>query len=109
MACSKFLALETASAGLHVGDNGGPDEVAPPVLDRGSSGDQAAFAFPGVDVAQDGTLRALADDRPHVIRRIVGRTYLNAGDSGLQLLQELVVDFLIHDGARAGRALLSLI
>ena len=92
----------------HVGNDGGPEEVAVAPLAR-SARDQPAFGLADLDVAPDGFAGTLADDRPHVVLRVLRRSDRDRLDLLPQLLQELVVDGRIDDGPRARRALLALV
>src|SRR5579862_7640743 len=100
-----FFLLELR-LGLDVGDHGGLNEVA----FAGSAfaaGDDTSVFLALLDVAEDGLHGAFVDDRAH--RGVLGDIAdLDLLDAGLQLREELVVNALVNDGARAGRALLSL-
>src|SRR5208337_2517778 len=72
-----------------------------------AAGDEASIFFADLDVAENIFHRAFVDNGSHVeVRR--GIADGNALGAGLQFFEELVVDALVDDGARAGRALLAL-
>ena len=102
------LFLKNLRAWRDVGDDRGRDEVSFSVLSA-AAGDQPALALADLDVVQDRTPCAVADHGAHIVRRIVRGAHLDARDPGLELFQELVVNLLVHDRARARRAFLPLI
>ena len=89
-----------------VGEDRGLDEIA----FAGSAlaaGEEASVFLALLDVFEDRLHRAFVDDRAHV--GVLGEVAdLNLLDAGFELFEELVVDALVDDGARAGGALLSL-
>ena len=93
---------------IHIRNNRRLDEVA--VARRAfPAGEQLPFLLSDFDIIQNGFHRRLADDRAHVIVRIVAwsdRDFLRAFH---QLLHKRVVDFFGDDRARARRTLLPLI
>src|SRR3984957_10303097 len=90
----------------NVGNHRGTDKVA--FAGRAvAARDQAAVFFALFDVSEDRLHRAFVDDGAHV-GVFGGIADLNLLDADFELLQEFVVDALVHDGARAGRALLTL-
>ena len=70
---------------------------------------KTALALALLDISHDAFLSAIADDRTHIVVRIVGRAYLQSCDLLLELLHKLLVDRLVNDGTRTGGTLLSLI
>src|SRR4029077_925064 len=59
------------------------------------------------DIAEDVVHRTFVDDGSHAW--VLGRVaHGNPLDAGFQFFEEFVVDALVDDGARAGRALLAL-
>ena len=102
------LLLRDGGLGIDVGDDCGLDEVAlAGFFRRPAAGDEpSAFGDSLLDVAEDRLHRLLVDDRAHAGVRggIADRDLLYPR---LQRLHEAVVDALVDDDARAGRALLS--
>src|SRR5580658_3172887 len=92
----------------NVGNHGRLNEIAFARLSvTRAACDQASIFFADLDVAQDVIHRTFVDDGSHV--RVRNRiAYCNTLDAGFQFFEELVIDALIDDGARAGRALLAL-
>src|SRR5579864_6458525 len=92
----------------NVGDDSRLDEVAFAGFRIAlAAGDQASIFLALLDVAEDRLHRAFVDHRAHrgILSDIAD---LNLLDAGFELLEEFVVDALVDDGARAGRALLAL-
>ncbi len=100
--------LENARLRIDVRDHRRLDEVSV-ARSRVAARDQPAFPLAGLDVIENGLLRARTDHRTHVIRRILGRADRHRGDFLADFLDELVVDACIDNGARACRTLLPLI
>src|ERR1700694_3434842 len=93
-----------------VGNHRGLDEIALAIAGFGvarAAGEEASIFFADLDVAEDIVHRTFVDDGGHVWV-LGGIADGNALDAGFQFLEELVVDALVDDGARAGRALLAL-
>src|SRR5579871_1432118 len=72
-----------------------------------AAGNEASILFALLNVSQDGFYRAFVDDSAHV-GVLGGIAYMDSFDACLQLLEEFVVDALVNNRARTGRALLSL-
>src|ERR1019366_7419435 len=72
-----------------------------------AAGDEASIFFADLDIAEDVVHRTFVDDGSHVWVH-GGIADGNALDAGFQFLEELVVDALVDDGARTGRAFLAL-
>src|ERR1019366_8042284 len=93
-----------------VGNHRRLNEVALTIVGAGvarAASDQASFFFADLDIAEDVVHRTFVDDRRHV-RVHRGIANGDALGAGFQFLEKLVVDALVDDGARAGRALLAL-
>src|SRR6185369_3565342 len=71
--------------------------------------DQPPLAAPNFDVIENGLARGRTDHRPHESRTIFRSANLESRDFSFQLFDELIVDRVVYNGARAGRALLPLI
>src|SRR5258708_6630715 len=100
--------LGNARHGCDILDHSGLNEVAfAGFLRRTAAEDHAAFLLADVDVIEDRAHGAFIDHRPHgfVLRGIAHGDFAYAV---FQAFQKNVVDFLVHDSAGAGRALLSL-
>ncbi len=76
---------------------------------RFAPGEQPPFRLSGLDVSLNRLLRARADHRPHVVRRIVRLAHRDLRRARFELFEEAVVNGFMHDRARARRALLPLI
>src|SRR5277367_4894333 len=94
--------------GFDVGNDRGLDEIAfASILGQTTAGDQAPVFLAVLDIFEDRLHGAFVDHRAHV--RILG--WIADCDllhARLKLLQKLIVDALVNNGARAGRTLLAL-
>src|SRR5579885_1293060 len=104
----KDFFLKNAGARRDIGNDGRLDEVAV-AFNRSAATHQPAFGPAYLDVVENRTLRAFIDHRAHVAAGIVRRPHHDLRHALLQLFEKLVVNRLIHDRARAGRAFLPLI
>jgi len=100
---------EDARLRVHVCDYRGGHEV-PLFSRRGrchADRQQPAFSLAGFDILQNRPPRSLADYRPHIVLGLLRLADLDLGNARLQLFEECIVNLRVHDGARAGRALLA--
>ncbi len=100
------LFARDAGLGGEIDDDGRLDKVTVP-FGATATEQQSAFCFTDLDVVEDRLVLALIDDRTHVGVSVEGRTDCHGLPRQLHhLINDLVVDFGVHDGTRAGRALL---
>src|SRR5207248_10761860 len=107
---SEDLLPRDAHAAVDVGEHCRLDEVAGAEALRAATSRQEARAFvaPGLDVAQHPLHLCLRNERPHLRHRVDARTDACLLHCLEQFVERLVVDLLLNEKARAGRAHLTL-
>src|ERR1019366_1899160 len=101
------LLSEDARRRLHVVENGRLNEVAGSAAPR-PAGPELRLAPPRLDVVRHGLELALGGDGAHEVLSVPRRPDGEPRGAGDDRVDEALVKTLVHDGARAGRALLAL-